>query len=109
MCELLSADIDDHFEVMDAVHDVASRWKSLGAALRLPRPVLDRIQKEHRDDPRDCLEDVVTEWLNQSYNTQRFGLPSWKMLAEAVAHRNGGNNPALADDIIGRHGGVWSF
>ena len=105
----MSADIVDHFEVMDAVHNVASRWKSLGAALRLPRPVLDRIQKEHRDDPRDCLEDVVTEWLNQSYNTQCFGLPSWKMLAEAVAHRNGGNNPALADDIIGRHGGVWSF
>ena len=108
MCELLSADIVDHFEVMDAVHDVASRWKSLGAALRLPHPVLDRIQKEHRDDPRDCLEDVVTEWLNQSYNTQCFGLPSLKMLVEAVAHRNGGNNPALADDIIGRHGGVWS-
>ena len=108
MCELLSADIDDHFEVMDAVHDVASRWKSLGAALRLPRPVLDRIEADRRD-AKSSLEDVVTEWLNQSYNTQRFGLPSWKMLAEAVAHRNGGNNPALADDIIGGHGGVWSF
>ena len=108
MCELLSADIDDHFEVMDAVHDVASRWKSLGAALRLPRPVLDRIEADRRD-AKSCLEDVVTEWLNQSYKTKRFGLPSWKMLAEAVAHRNGGNNPALADDIIRRHGGVWSF
>ena len=103
--DLISTDINDHFDVMDEVHDVASRWKSLGAALRLSPPILDRIEADRRD-VRSCLEDVVTEWLNQSYDTERFGLPSWESLARAVAHRSGGNNRALADDIIKRHGGI---
>ena len=84
---------------------MASRWRSLGAALRLSPPTLDRIEADRRD-VRSCLEDVVTEWLNQSYDTERFGLPSWEGLASAVAHRSGGNNSALADDIIKRHGGI---
>ena len=51
------------------------------------------------------LSDVVNEWLSQSYNTERFGLPSWKMLVDAVAHRSGGNNYALARQIAIQHNG----
>ena len=80
---------------MSELNDVAHLWRSLGGALRLRPPDLTRIQKDQQDSC-DCLSEMVTEWLNQSYNTQHFGLPSWKMLVEAVAHRNGGNNQALA-------------
>ena len=58
VCELLSADIDDHFEVMDAVHDVASRWKSLGAA-------------------PDCL---VQSWTGSRRNTEMIPETVWRML-----------------------------
>ena len=84
---------------------MAHVWKSLGGALRLRKPILDRIEKERQNDVKTCLSEMVTEWLNQSYNTERFGLPSWKMLVEAVAHRNGGNNNALAVRIATKYNG----
>ena len=101
----LSADIDDHFDVVSELNDVAHLWRSLGGALRLRPPDLARIEKERPNDTKSCLSEMVTEWLNQSYNTQRFGLPSWKMLVEAVAHRNGGNNQALATIIANKYNG----
>ena len=100
----ISADIHDHFDVMDEVHDIATRWKQFGAALRIPVPVLDRIETDRRD-AKSCLSEVVTEWLNHSYKTERFGLPSWKMLADAVGHRSGGNNNALARKIANKYNG----
>ena len=96
--------IDDHFDVVSELNDVAHLWRSLGGALRLRPPDVTRIQKDQQDS-RDCLSEMVTEWLNQLYNTQRFGLPSWKMLVEAVAHRNGGNNQALATIIANKYKG----
>ena len=80
-------------------------WRPLGLALRLNPSVLARIEKERPSDVRACLSEMVTEWLNQSYNTERFGVPSWKMLVEAVAHPNGGNNHALAQKIAAIHTG----
>ena len=105
------ADIDDRFDVVSEVSDLTHMWKPLGEALRLRPPILDRIEVDHQQDSRRCLSEMVTEWLNQSYNTQRFGLPSWKMLVEAVAHRNGGNNQALATIIANKYNGqsVSSF
>ena len=105
------ADTDDLFEVLCELDDVAHMWRPLGTALRLRPSTLARIKAEQKDDVRSCLSEMVTEWLNQSYNTQRFGLPSWKMLVEAVAHRNGGNNQALATTIANKYNGqsVSSF
>ena len=102
MC--VSADIDDLFEVQSEVHDVAHKWKDLGKALRLRPAVLNRI-KADRPDCKSCLEEALTEWLQQAYNTERFGPPSWKMLVAAVAHPSGGNNNALAQQIASKYNG----
>ncbi|CAI8046500.1 hypothetical protein GBAR_LOCUS25733, partial [Geodia barretti] len=96
-------DTDDLFEVVCELDDVAHMWRPLGTALRLRPSTLARIKADHQQDSRSCLSEMVTEWLNQSYNTERFGLPSWKMLVEAVAHRNGGNNNALAIHIATKY------
>ena len=103
-----SADIDDLFEVQCELHDVVHRWKGLGKALRLRPPVLSRIEADRRDS-ESRLEEVLTEWLQQAYNTDRFGPPSWKQLVSAVAHPGGGNNPALAQQIAENHNGkCWA-
>ena len=102
---LFAADTDDLFEVVCELDDVAHMWRPLGTALRLRPSTLARIKADHQQDSRSCLSEMVTEWLNQSYNTERFGLPSWKMLVEAVAHRNGGNNNALAIHIATKYKG----
>ena len=105
MLVAVAADIDDLFDVLCELDEVAHRWRQLGLALRLKPHTLSRIEKERQNDVRTFLLEVVTEWLNQSYNTERFGLPTWKMLVQAVAHPNGGNNHALAQKIAAIHTG----
>ena len=84
---------------------MAYRWKHIGLALRLDQGQLKKIKKENKDDLDECLTGALTLWLNKNYNTKRFGEPSWELLAKAVSHPAGGNNPALSEEIIRSHGG----
>ena len=102
------ADIDDLFEVQCELLDVAHRWKALGKALRLRPNLLNRIEADC-PDVNSRLVKVLTEWLQQAYNTDRFGLPSWKLLVSAVAHPAGGNNHALARRIAEKHNGTINY
>ena len=104
LCLCNCAGIDDLFEVQCELDDVTSRWKELGLALRLRPAVLKTIETQ-QTDLNSRMIDILTEWLQQNYNTDRFGLPSWKLLVDAVAHRSGGNNPALARQIATKHNG----
>ena len=101
---MYSTGIDDLFDVQSEVYEVAPKWKALGLALRLQPGILHVIES-NRLDPNDCLTDVLTKWLQQHYNTERFGLPSWKMLVDAVAHPAGGNNSDLAQHIATKYNG----
>ena len=92
---------DDLFEVVSALHPVTAKWKEIGVALRLAPPDLDTIEKDNRDSDT-CLNKTVGLWLMQNYNTERFGEPSWSVLADAVANSAGGKYPALADTIRSR-------
>ena len=100
---LLCADIDDLIDVKRELLDVAHNWKGVGMALRLKPALLHRIQADHPGDVKECLTEALTEWLNESYNTSRFGPPSWKLLVAAVADPAGGNNRALAEQIAQKY------
>ena len=93
------------FDVVSELEPVTYRWKQIGLALRLGLGQLKKIEKENKDTD-DCLSEAITLWLNKNYNTQQFGEPSWELLAEAVGHRSGGKDSALAEDILKRHGGT---
>ena len=72
--------------------------------LRLDLSQLDVIETNHRN----CVEyltHMLSLWLKKSYNTGRFGDPSWQLLARAVGDPAGGNNPALAEKIASNHEG----
>ena len=97
---------DDLFDVKSELEPVAARWKSIGLALRLDPSELKKIEKDNRDSVEDCLTEALTLWLNKAYNTERFGEPSWELLARAVGHPAGGNNPALAEQIAMKYGGI---
>ena len=43
---------------------------------------------------------VSSSPINQ---VEKFGRPTWKKVVEAVQDRVGGNNPALAENIAGKH------
>ena len=81
-----------------ALGPATARWRDIGLALRLNPTHLNTIEAERRK-LQDCLTEMLTMWLNKNYNTERFGEPSWELLARAVGHRDGGDNPALAEDI----------
>ena len=101
----LCADIDDLIDVKCELLDVSHNWKGVGEALRLKPALLSRIQANHPTDVIACLTETLTEWLNKSYNTSRFGPPSWKLLVAAVANPAGGNDGALAEQIAQKYNG----
>ena len=88
----------DLFDVKNKSQPVTARWKHIGLALRLDPGQLNTIERGNRDLD-DCLTEMLTLWLKKNYNTERFGEPSWELLARAVAHPAGGNDSALAKEI----------
>ena len=97
-------DINDLFDVHYELRSVASNWKDVGLALRLHPDSLNDIEADCRD-VKSCLRETLATWLKQTYDTKRFGPPSWKLLVAAVSHPGGGNNPALAQQIAENHNG----
>ena len=91
--------VDDLFDVKVELESVTEIWRHIGLALRLDPSELKRIERENKDNLEDCLTEVLTLWLKKAYNTERFGEPSWELLARAVAHPAGGDNPALVEEI----------
>ena len=83
---------------------VMARWKQIGLALRINPARLDGIEYENRDLD-SCLSKTLTLWLKKTYDTKRYGNPSWDFLANAVAHPAGGNNPSLAEQIRAKGNG----
>ena len=95
-------DIADLPAVNDEVADsLASEWRGMCTALGLLND--NAIAKKFFHDPNDCLKEVLCQWLNQKYDTERHGLPTWKKLVEVVAKSAGGSNPALAEKIAENH------
>ena len=95
---VLCLDIDDLFDVKKELMPVAARWKDLGLALRLDPDQLDTIEADNKK-VGDSLTEVLKLWLKKLYNIDKFGEPSWHLLAEAVGDSIGGQDPALAKKL----------
>ena len=101
-----SAEEDTH-DVYCEVVGLAGNWAHVCLALRLLPSDQRAIDVAHPGNPRDCLLAVVVKWLQKSYNYQRFGSPTWRMLVEAVGDIAGGNNVTLAETIAKKHPGIY--
>ena len=86
---------------MDEVLVIKSMYFALGRALRLKNANLQAIRTKYpsESDFELALNDVLLLWLEQQYNVDRFGPPTWRMLVEAVDKESGGNNHELAKKI----------
>ena len=102
------AGMNDLFTVYSELVGVAHMWKKVGLALRLHPNLLRRIEAK-KNDVEDNLSDVLEEWLKKSYDTESFGDPSWKLLVDAVAHRAGGKDRALAMEIAAKYNGKFNW
>ena len=94
--------IEDLREVRSQLIEVEVKWREIGLELGITDPQLETIEANN-NDVTSRLTAMLREWLNRSYNTSRYGEPSWQRLSEAVRHRAGGDNPRLADRILQQH------
>ena len=44
--------------------------------------------------------EMLSLWLNKTYDLTKFGEPTWQRLSEAVRDESGGNNPSVADNVF---------
>ena len=93
---------DDLINVLEAVLPIKSIYFSIGQCLGLPLTVLESIRKAE-SDAEQALSDTLKLWLQQKYDTERFGPPTWRMLVEAVDKEAGGNSNELAKEIASNH------
>ena len=92
-------------DVFEAVLPLKSVYMALGRSLRLKTADLKLIQEAYpnESDIEQALSDTLELWLQQKYNVERFGPPTWRMLVETVDRKAGGNNHDLAKEIASDH------
>ena len=82
---------------------VVRSWKDIGIGLGIGYERLGTIQTDNPGNSRACLSEMLTCWLQRSYNVERFGEPTWQAVVKVVAHPAAGDNCALAQNIAKQH------
>ena len=59
------------------------QWSRFGLAIGIMYPNLNAIRAEYKN-PKDCLTACLALWLQQSYDTDKYSLPSMESLANAA-------------------------
>ncbi len=77
VCKLGPGDLLD---VLTELYDVRADWVNIGLALKLTPGTL-RAMKGPYKEPKDCLRDMLTEWL-----TTCMPDASWSSLVNALRH-----------------------
>ena len=80
---LLYTGIDDLFEVKMKLKNL-NDWQSLGLALGLLYPTLERMEDEQRGAIEKCKTKMIAAWLQQQDNVCKNGVPSWAVLRKAL-------------------------
>ena len=80
---------------------ISASWKSFAISLRLRITDINIIEASSHGNTISCLQKVIEYWLKKDYDYECYGIPCWKMLCVAV--KEGGGNPALADEIAREH------
>ena len=60
---------------------------------------MEEIQLKFQSEVDQCLMAMLSLWLKQSYDTEKYGRPSWEQLGIAVSHRCGGNDVVLSSEL----------
>lgn len=93
---------DDVFEILDLLQSIESRWYHIAKCLKLLPSVVDKIRLE-TSDHRKAMARIIDKWLQLDYDVKRHGPPTWRVLVEAVAAPEGGNDTVLAEQIARKH------
>lgn len=67
---------DDLLTILTELYDARADWFNIGLSLKLSPGTLNAVKGPHKD-PKDCLRDMLLEWLNTLD-------PSWEGVLEAL-------------------------
>ena len=94
--------INDLNIVFKEVKSISPKWIQFAQSLQIKQSTIDIIETNHRGDCVRCLNEVLKNWLRwENYDCMRYGVPCWRLVCEAV--REGGDDPALADEIAHKY------
>uniref|UniRef100_A0A1X7SYP1 Death domain-containing protein n=1 Tax=Amphimedon queenslandica TaxID=400682 RepID=A0A1X7SYP1_AMPQE len=93
--------IDEYHSVYDKVKPISASWKSFAISLRLRITDINIIEASSHGNTISCLQKVLEYWLKKNYDYESHGIPCWRMVCVAV--KEGGGNPALANEIAREH------
>ena len=80
-------------EIFSDIFDTAPKWYNLGLALGLVSDELDKIKVLHRENPNECLREMLKVWLSRhSPRSTR------KALVSALREKTVGED-AFADEL----------
>ena len=80
-----------------------AKWELLGIRLGIDNGTIEAIKSKNHGISTLCLKEVLSTWLNENYDTQQHGYPSWRRLCKVIASPAGAENQSLADDIAEQH------
>ena len=99
MSDPINTGPQDLAAVHKAVVDIQASWKCFGTQLGLEQVKVDTADVKCHSNPKECLREVLCEWLNGNYNKKKHGNQSWRKVCEATASPAGGGNTELANRI----------
>ena len=97
LCIIVELD-DDLEDVLEAVKSLANEWKKLLRKLHIKQDTIDVIDRNNPGDAELCLQVGLSKWLKMNYNYRKHGMPSWRMLAEAVSNFDNRLSKKIAKD-----------
>ena len=85
--------------MIDECSSLAGDWEQLSGFLGLSFLLIDNIKRDHPQDATGCWNDALKHWINQNYNIQKFGVPSWRSLLKVIPKLN----LRLFKDLAAKH------
>ena len=62
---------------------LSSKWEEIAAYLGLSYSEIAKIRMINMNYS-GCLNDALWRWIEQSYNVEKFGMPSWRTLLAVI-------------------------
>ena len=82
---------------------LAAKWEQLSGYLGLSKGTIESIKGNHPCDNSGSWNEALNQWIRKNYNTEKFGVPSWRTLLKAVAVVD----KLLFEELANNHQGIF--